>query len=221
VRQRRKRLVVIASVSVAAAVAICCLTGRGWRIVDTCTWRAMITFKVSIAPADDGYCIVVDKSDHRLSLYKNDELLRAYPIAISHRGLDARHRYDDLLTPEGEFLIASMQYTSVFGPRQMLLETTTQALVDYQLQYGDEGEELIGKWEAQRGPLDTIWEVYDYNEAHPGQEIWHDILIHGGGSSPDWTWGCIALDDDDVIELFELLQHSRYRGLGVPVIIER
>lgn len=181
----------------------------------------MITFKVPIAPADDGYRIVVDKSDHRLSLYQDDGLLSAYPIAISHRGLDARRRYDDLLTPEGEFLIASMQYTSAFGPRQMLLETTAQALADYQFQYGDEAEELIGKWEARRGPLDTIWEVYDYNGAHPGQEIWHDILIHGGGSSPDWTWGCIALDDADVIELFELLQRSRNRGLGVPVIIER
>ncbi|MBN1814638.1 MAG: L,D-transpeptidase, partial [Anaerolineae bacterium] len=136
-RPRRKRLVVIVSVSVAAAVVVCCLTGWGWRIVDVCIWRAMVIFKVPITPADDGYRIVVDKSDHRLSLYKDDELLRAYPIAISHAGLDARRHYDDLLTPEGEFLIASMQYTSVFGPRQMLLETTAQALADYQSQYGD------------------------------------------------------------------------------------
>lgn len=218
-KRRRKRLVVIASVL--ATVAVCCLTGRGWRIADTCTWRAMVTFKVPISPADDGYRVVVDKSDHRLWLYKDDELLRTYPIAISSRGLDARHRYDDLLTPEGEFLIASMQYTSVFGPRQMLLETTAQALADYRSQYGQEGGNLIAEWETRHGPLDTIWEVYDYNEAHPGQEIWHDILIHGGGSSPDWTWGCIALDNADVIELFELLQRSRNRGLGVPVIIER
>jgi len=221
VRARRKRLVVIVGVSVAAAFAACCLTGWGWRIVDTCIWRAMVIFNVPITPADDGYRIVVDKSDHRLSLYKDDDLLRAYPVAISHCGLDARRRYDALLTPEGKFLIASMQYTSVFGPRQMLLETTAQALADYQSQYGEEAGALIEEWEARHGPLDTIWEVYDYNEAHPGREIWHDILIHGGGSSPDWTWGCVALDDDDVIELFELLQRSRYRGIGVLVIIER
>jgi hypothetical protein len=212
---------VILGISVAAAFAACCLTGWGWQIVDTCIWRTMVAFKVPITPADDGYRIVIDKSDHRLSLYKDDDLLRAYPIAISHGGLDARRRYDDLLTPEGAFLIASMQYTSVFGPRQMLLETTAQALADYQSQYGDEAGTLIEEWEAHHGPLDTIWEVYDYNESHPGREIWHDILIHGGGSSSDWTWGCIALDDDDVIELFELLQRSRYRGIGVLVIIER
>jgi hypothetical protein len=49
--------------------------------------------------------------------------------------------------------------------------------------------------------------------------MWHDILIHGGGSAPDWTWGCIALDDGDVIALFDHLQRSRRRGIGVPVTI--
>lgn len=32
-----------------------------------------------------------------------------------------------------------------------------------------------------------------------------DILIHGGGSSADWTWGCIALNDRDLDELRSLL----------------
>jgi len=100
------------------------------------------------------------------------------------------------------------------------LETTPQALADYRAQYGSEAEGLIREWEAQHGSLDTIWEVYDYNAAHPGREIWHDILIHGGGSDHDWTLGCIALNDDDVLELFALLQQSRRRGVGVPVIIE-
>src|SRR5205085_12471896 len=27
------------------------------------------------------------------------------------------------------------------------------------------------------------------------------ILIHGGGSSSDWTLGCVALDDADLLEL--------------------
>jgi hypothetical protein len=178
----------------------------------------MIAFKVSIPRVND-YRIVVDKGDHQLSLYRGQEAIRTYPVAISGRGTGARHRYDDYLMPEGEFLIASMQYTSIFGPRQMLLETTPQALADYHAQY-NEAEELVQEWETQYGPLDTIWEVYDYNAAHPGREIWHDILIHGGGSERDWTLGCIALNNDDVLELFSLLQHSQHRGIGVPVIIE-
>lgn len=211
-------------VKIGALLTLCtaglylCLSAWGWRLVDFLVWKCMIAFKLPVKPVDD-YRIVVDKSDHRLSLYKGERLVRTYPVALSRYGLAPRHRYDDYLTPEGEFLIASMQYESHFGPRQMLLETTAQALADYRAQYGDEATLLLRRWEAQHGPLDTIWEVYDYNAAHPGREIWHDILIHGGGSSPDWTLGCIALDDEDMLELFSLLQHSRRRGIGVPVVI--
>lgn len=216
----RRRIVLLGLlVLTISAIIVCGVSGWGWRLVDICTWKAMIAFKAPIRPVDD-YRIVVDKSNHRLSLYKGKELIRSYPVAISSHGLGVRHCYDDYLTPEGEFLIASMQYTSIFGPRQMLLETTPQALADYHAQYGSEAEELIQEWEVQHGPLDTIWEVYDYNTAHPGREIWHDILIHGGGADRDWTLGCIALDNDNVLDLFALLQRSRHRGIGAPVIIE-
>lgn len=29
-----------------------------------------------------------------------------------------------------------------------------------------------------------------------------EIYIHGRGASADWTWGCIALDDPDMAELY-------------------
>ena len=30
-----------------------------------------------------------------------------------------------------------------------------------------------------------------------------ELFIHGNGSQRDWTWGCIALDDKDIRELFD------------------
>jgi len=30
-----------------------------------------------------------------------------------------------------------------------------------------------------------------------------EIYIHGGGTANDWTDGCIALNDDEMTELFE------------------
>jgi lipoprotein-anchoring transpeptidase ErfK/SrfK len=27
-------------------------------------------------------------------------------------------------------------------------------------------------------------------------------MIHGNGNASDWTWGCIALDDADIKELY-------------------
>jgi murein L,D-transpeptidase YafK len=32
-----------------------------------------------------------------------------------------------------------------------------------------------------------------------------EIYLHGGGTSRDWTWGCIALSDEDITELFNLI----------------
>jgi hypothetical protein len=102
----------------------------------------------------------------------------------------------------------------------MLLDTTKQSLNDYFAQYGDAGRGRAATWELQHGPLDTIWEVYDFNEANPEFRIWNDILIHGGGSDSDWTWGCIALDNQDVMELFDILKRSIGGGLGVAVEIQ-
>jgi lipoprotein-anchoring transpeptidase ErfK/SrfK len=40
-----------------------------------------------------------------------------------------------------------------------------------------------------------------------------EIFIHGHGSGSDWTWGCVALDDADIQELYSLIP------VGTPVRI--
>lgn len=200
-----------------ACVALLYVESEG-HMVDYLAWRWRVTFKRPIEGVDD-YRVLVFKSAHRLEVYHGDALVATYPVAISYRGLAPRRIWADELTPEGEFLIASMQYQSAFGPRQMLLDTTIQSLADYVEQYGQAGRARLAAWEADHGPLDTIWEVYDFNVAHPDHPLWNDILIHGGGSDRDWSLGCIALDDADVVELFDILRRSRQRGMGVVVEI--
>jgi lipoprotein-anchoring transpeptidase ErfK/SrfK len=29
-----------------------------------------------------------------------------------------------------------------------------------------------------------------------------EFYIHGNGASSDWTWGCVALENEDIRELF-------------------
>ncbi len=41
-----------------------------------------------------------------------------------------------------------------------------------------------------------------------------EIFIHGNGSASDWTWGCVALDDPQIKELYDLLH------VGTQVTIE-
>ena len=40
------------------------------------------------------------------------------------------------------------------------------------------------------------------------------IYIHGHGARSDWTWGCVALENDDIRELFETVT------VGTPVTIQ-
>ena len=190
----------------------------GGHIRDYLVWRWMVTFKRPVAAVTD-YRILISKSEHQLTVFHNQEIVKTFRIAISKHGVDPRRVWADELTPEGSYLIASMQYESRFGPRQMLLDTTKQSLDDYYAQYEDAGRQRIAAWERRHGPLDTIWEVYDFNEGNLAFPIWNDILIHGGGSDRDWTWGCIALDNQDVIELFEILKQSSQGGLGIEVEI--
>ncbi|MEO6786007.1 MAG: L,D-transpeptidase, partial [Chthoniobacteraceae bacterium] len=32
-----------------------------------------------------------------------------------------------------------------------------------------------------------------------------EVFVHGKGASSGWTWGCIALDDPDIEELYKLV----------------
>lgn len=221
-RQTKKRLLKLGCLA-----AACLLVLSFWivlykvsdgHVVDYTIWRWMVTFKRPVQRVDD-YRIVVIKSERRLNVYHHEEQIAEYPIALSRYGLAPRAVWEDSLTPEGEFLIASMQYKSIFGPRQMLLDTTEQSLRDYVAQYGQTGAARIAVWETEHGTLDTIWEVYDFNEANQTYRIWNDILIHGGGAHSDWTLGCIALDNEDVVELFDILHRSEKRGLGIAVEI--
>ena len=41
-----------------------------------------------------------------------------------------------------------------------------------------------------------------------------DIYIHGNGAQSDWTWGCVALENDDMRELFDAV------SVGTSVRIE-
>jgi lipoprotein-anchoring transpeptidase ErfK/SrfK len=41
-----------------------------------------------------------------------------------------------------------------------------------------------------------------------------DIYIHGNGAGSDWTWGCVALENEDIRELFDATR------VGTPVVIE-
>jgi hypothetical protein len=148
--------------------------------------------------------IRIFKADHRLELWAAGKRLKSYPVGLGHRGLADKRRQGDHLTPEGRYYLCIRNAQSAF---HLFLGVSYpgEAAAERGLKSG-----LITKTQRDR-ILATL--------KHKGCPPWNTGLggtvgIHGGGSGADWTWGCIALEDLGIEELWVACP------LGTPIIIE-
>ena len=172
-------------------------------------------------PEHEGYLLAVYKDAHKLQIIKNNALKAEYDVNIKRENMD-RKVWEDDQTPEGIFYIESMD--KIFDPpwsRWMRLDTAEKAHEIYKEAYPD-GETRIREFEEEYGPLDNDQALRQFNEINPDQKILRGIGIHGGGFSiyHEWTNGCIAMSDEDVIELFDILGNSQSGGIGTMVVIQ-
>src|ERR1044072_3293072 len=148
--------------------------------------------------------IVVYKQRRKLELYSNQKLLRTYRVALGFNPVPDKQREGDGATPEGDFYIfvknnKSAYYLSL-GISYPNAEDAERGLRDG----------LITK--AQRDAIvDSI-----ARKAAPPQytKLGGLIYIHGHGAKSDWTWGCVALENDDIKELYDAV------SVGTPVTIK-
>ena len=148
--------------------------------------------------------IVVLKGDRRLELFSGGRVVRRYPIALGTKPTGDKMREGDRRTPEGEFAILIKNPNSTY---------TLSLGLDYP-----------GTGDAARGLKDGLITQTEHDaivEAHiagamPPQKtaLGGDIFIHGKGSRGDWTWGCIALDDEAITELYAVIP------LGAKVLVK-
>ena len=147
--------------------------------------------------------IVVHKKERRLELFRGEELIHTYPIALGFAPEGAKLREGDGRTPEGEY------YVSVKNPNSQF--------------YLSLGISYPNRLDAERAWFNgriTRQEYLNVARAIERQATppWNTVLggaiyIHGFGTYRDWTRGCIAMRDQDVEELFNLVQ------VGTTVII--
>jgi murein L,D-transpeptidase YafK len=129
--------------------------------------------------------IVVRKSERKLYLYRGDRLLGSYRIAL---GLDPRgpkEQEHDFRTPEGHYVLARRN-------------THSDYFLSIQVSYPNKEDEL----RAHK------------NHVEPGGAI----MIHGLPNTPrhssayyataDWTDGCIALSNSDMVEVWMRTQDA-------------
>jgi len=148
--------------------------------------------------------IVVRKSERKLLLYSGDKLVRTYRAALGLRPRGDKVREGDRRTPEGEFYIFTKNDGSAFY-LSLGISYPNAAHAERGMRDG-----LINK-----SQYDTILAALSAHKAPPqNTRLGGDIYIHGNGSGSDWTWGCVALENEDIRELFNLV------GVGTPVSIK-
>ena len=148
--------------------------------------------------------IVVKKSQRQLLLFSADKLVRTYRIGLGSSPTGDKVRQGDRRTPEGDFYIFTKNDKSAY--------------------YLSLGVSYPNAVHAQRGLRDGLITKAQYDaimralaaKKGPPQNtpLGGDIYIHGNGAQSDWTWGCAALENDDIRELFDAV------GVGTPVRIE-
>lgn len=137
--------------------------------------------------------IVISKSRRRLELYSGGRIVRVYRVGLGLDPVNDKVRQGDRRTPEGSF------YIFIKNPKSSFYLSLGLSYPDIE--------------DAERGLRDGLISRAQYNQIvrairrreRPPQNtaLGGDIFIHGNGSQSDWTWGCVALDDRDMKELFD------------------
>ena len=123
--------------------------------------------------------VVVRKAQHKLYLYDGSRLLGEYKVALGLNPVGSKERERDFRTPEGRYFLTRRNTHSDF-------------FLSIQVSYPNKNDQLRAK----------------KNRWAPGGSI----MIHGSPNTPkhpaayyaanDWTDGCIALSNSDMVEVW-------------------
>jgi murein L,D-transpeptidase YafK len=149
--------------------------------------------------------IEVAKAARRLYLYASGKRIRAYPIGLGANPVDPKRNVRDYRTPEGSYKVC-------------LKNPNSKYYLALGLNYPSDAD-------ARRGLADGLITRKQYDEivranSTGGCPPWDTLLggaivIHGRGAGADWTAGCVALEDEDMRELFDAVP------VGTPVLITK
>jgi len=148
--------------------------------------------------------ILVKKAERKLFVYSGDRLVRTYRVGLGLSPVGDKVRSGDHRTPEGEFYIFTKNDKSAF-------------YLSLGLSYPNRAHAARGLRDGliTRGQYDAIMSALRAGEGPPqNTPLGGLIYIHGNGATTDWTWGCVALEDEDMKELFDAVP------IGTPVRIE-
>ncbi|VBB06121.1 Hypothetical protein LUCI_1336 [Lucifera butyrica] len=183
-------------------------------ILAVAIWRGFPPFQIrsnqfpgilssSITPDPQHVKIEIFKAERKLILYQNEKPVGIFKIALGFSPIGDKEREGDGKTPEGDYAIC-------------YVNDKTPYLYFYGLNY-PQGKDIKRGFKQGRISQRQYQELIDNNKNN-GIPLWNTALggevgIHGGGNLWDWTKGCIALSDTDILIL------KKYLMIGTPVHI--
>jgi hypothetical protein len=151
------------------------------------TWKRWASETVADSQRRGTMAIVVSKLDRLLYLYRGGKLVKTYSVAIGRSGSSLKLRAGDLATPEGKYSIVEKRPHSKYF----------KALL---INYPNEEDREKFAAAKRRGQIPRSIGIGGLVE------------IHGGGKD-GMTYGCIALDNNQMGEVFGMVD------VGTPVTI--
>lgn len=135
--------------------------------------------------------IIVDKEEHRLHIYDGGKKLKTYKCDLGFNAAYQKMFSGDGATPEGTYRVTEVKHSSRYY-KALLLNYPND---DDRKRFAS--NKRAGRISKRAG-------------------IGRLIEIHGhGGQNRNWTDGCVAVADNDMLELM------KYARVGTPVTIVR
>lgn len=147
--------------------------------------------------------IYVLKAKRRLLVIQGKTLVREFPCALGPHPVGNKYFQGDGRTPMGKFEICDKNPHSHFfkslGINYPTIPDARHALSAGIISFGQYCSIKDADESLRLPPSDTI--------------LGGQVFIHGGGCAPDWTLGCIAVNNSAMAQLFEVARR------GTPVYI--
>ena len=136
--------------------------------------------------------IRIDKRTCSLLLLDGNKVVRRFPIALGANSTVRKLHEDRASTPEGIYRVSKLE------PRATYHRAIS---IDYPNTIDRNRYDFF----ASQGLL-----------SYPKPEIGKEVQIHGDGIASNWTWGSIAMRDEDIDWLFDREELSQ--GLEVRIV---
>lgn len=160
------------------------------------------------------YQILISKKNKELIVEKAGEIIKKYHIASGKGGKGTKRKQGDSKTPQGVYRVSKFKDSSRF---HYFIQLDYPNLID--AWYGYKNKTI------DANDFKRIASAYKKREAPPQDTALGGFIgIHGLGEENEekltihqeinWTEGCIALTNSDVIDL------KKFIDIGTPVIIK-